>query len=206
MSKLTDEQIDFLLSQKISLSGVFDATGLPKDDYRKLMKELGKSFAFGVAPCKAMGHTLRTRAGHCIQCDHAKIAYQLRHDEAGAVYLAGSYSAKVIKVGMASDYKGRVARMNAYGYGGFSDWCELAYLSVDRAGQVEFETHRLLSPYLHPISYVRDGASVECRELFSCGFKTAYEAMTTATKGRSPKLLIREDKIAAVYSFPDRPA
>src|SRR5678815_3361408 len=99
MGQLTAEQIDFLLLQRVPPSQVFDATGMRKSDYAAAMKAGGFNFAFGTVPCGRAGHTLRTRAGHCIQCDTSKVAYQMRHHLPGYVYLAGSHGTGLLKIG-----------------------------------------------------------------------------------------------------------
>ncbi len=52
MSKLTKEQSAFLAKHNTPISSVFDASGMGKSDYRAAMKELGKTVAIGVTPCK----------------------------------------------------------------------------------------------------------------------------------------------------------
>jgi hypothetical protein len=80
MKNLTAEQIDFLNSHNISLDKVFDASGFSLSEYKVIMKDQGKQIAYNVAPCQQYGHTLRTRAGHCIQCNPAAIAFIKRND------------------------------------------------------------------------------------------------------------------------------
>ena len=75
MAEPSDDQRKFLRDQKLPLSFLFDASGMRKVDYEAVMKRDEKFFAFGVTPCSKGGHSLRTRSGHCIQCDTAKIAY-----------------------------------------------------------------------------------------------------------------------------------
>ena len=99
MADLTRDQIDFLYSQEIPLSHVFDATGMRKVDYAKVMKDAGFSFAYGTTPCAKGGHSLRTRQGHCIQCSTSVISYQTRYRAPGYVYIAGSPGARLLKIG-----------------------------------------------------------------------------------------------------------
>lgn len=126
MATLTDEQFKFLRSQNIPLSALFDATGMKKADYRLAMKSEEKSFAYGVTSCGKGEHTLRTRAGHCIQCNHSRIAYMLRHDARAYVYIAASAVGCLIKIGSSIDLAGRTDKLNRYQYGGQKDWQILA--------------------------------------------------------------------------------
>ena len=122
MNTLTSEQLHFLRQQKILLSTVFDASGMRTADYQQVMKAEGKSFAYGVTQCSKGGHALRTRKGHCIQCDHATIAFMLRHDKKAFVYIAASYGGRLIKVGSSEDVVRRERQLCDYRYGGQDDW------------------------------------------------------------------------------------
>ena len=73
---ITKEQLKFLETQKISLDKIFDATGLSKTEYHKSMKEMDKIIAIGVTPCAKFSHSMRTRNGHCVQCNTATIAFR----------------------------------------------------------------------------------------------------------------------------------
>lgn len=88
---LTREEMLFLQSQGMSPGDVFDTKGRPPKAVKDEAKSAGKRLLLG-APCQAKGHRLRTRAGHCVQCDPSKIAYQRRTEVPGDVYLAVSKS------------------------------------------------------------------------------------------------------------------
>lgn len=120
MTELTKEQTTFLTKHNTAVGSVFDATGLGKNDYRKLMKDLGKTVAIGVTPCKKGNHAMRTRSGHCIQCNPASLAFQKRHSMNGYVYIAGSLELSVIKVGLASDVEERMKSLNRLNYAGLA--------------------------------------------------------------------------------------
>ena len=168
MATLTPSQLAFLDSQRIPLSKVFDATGMKQSEYRKSMSALGLPIAYGVSPCAAAGHTLRTRAGHCVQCNTAVIAFMRRNDEAAIVYVAHSTSTGLVKVGLATDVAERISTLRRLGYGGVTDWKLQHERPCARAGLVEFAVHAALEPWRARRSYARDGATVECRELFVC--------------------------------------
>lgn len=180
MSGLSREQLDFLRSQRIPLSLVFDATGMQKGHYATLMKEGGYSIAYGTTPCARGGHTLRTRAGHCIQCDTAKIAYQLRHRRPGYVYLAGSAGTGLLKIGTTSDLSVREWQLRDWAYGGANDWEMLATGHSENAGAVEFAAHDRLRLRSVSGSYRREGRLQACYELFRCGYDEARSALVAA--------------------------
>ena len=177
MSNLTAEQIAFLENHNISTGNVFDATGLSKSEYREEMKQLGKLVAIGVTPCQKAGHTIRSRSGHCVECNPAAIAFQNRHTINAYVYVAGSKSLSVIKVGMASDVTERMGSLNNLNYAGANDWTCLYWANTDNAGAIEASTHRALTQYAHPLTYARGKHTVHCLETFKCPANTGIEQL-----------------------------
>jgi hypothetical protein len=67
-NELTQGELAFLARQGLGPGDVYDARGLPQSYWRKDMKDEGKTIALG-NPCKKGGHRLRSRGGHCSQCD-----------------------------------------------------------------------------------------------------------------------------------------
>ena len=180
MGELTDDQKRFLASQYIAYSSVFDAQGRPPRWYRPRMEEEEKLFAFNTSPCGSYGHTMRTRAGHCIQCDTKKIAFIRRHYKQAYVYIAGSKRKRVMKIGCSSQPWKRENIINQLGYGGISDWRIVYYAEYENAGMVEFAVHGRLAQYLSPQVYMREYEAVECREIFSCGYPIVRGALDAA--------------------------
>ena len=184
MAKLNEIQLDFLKSQNILPSNVFDATGLSKPQRINLMDSLELSFYFGGAPCNKAGHTLRTKAGHCIQCDTSKIAYQLRHLAAGFIYIAYSINKNLIKIGTTKNPPIiRIEVLNTEAYGNTRDWTLQKYKEIKKdMGKIEFSIHSELSNYSKIITYEKSrGVFVECRELFACGVMKANEVFEKHT-------------------------
>ena len=177
MALLTPNQSSFLLQQNIPLSRVYDASGLTKSVYGRIMSDLGLVVAYGVTPCKASGHTLRTRSGHCCQCTTAALAFLLRFDDRAHVYIANSKKLGLTKIGVAKECVDRMRNLNSHGYGGASDWSHCYSQEVDRAGLVEFYAHNLLEKFRVSRSYVRTGRQIECQELFICNVETAQNAL-----------------------------
>ena len=201
MTELTADQISFLQSQNIPLSSVFDASGMRKSDYPFAMRVEGKRFAFGVTPCKAAGHTLRTRAGHCIQCDPSKIAFMLRHDSWAHIYIAGSKAGRLIKIGYTTDVDVRIDTLNSEEYGGQKDWQILATAFHPQAGRVEFFTHAKLELFAVPGEYVKDGRPQKCYELFRCNFVDALDALQRGL-GEAGVLYVPDQEYAlAAFQF-----
>jgi hypothetical protein len=181
MSLLSDEQKAYLKKQNISLGSVFDAKGLGQKEYKAVMKELGKTVATGVTPCKREKHTMRTRSGHCIECNSASIAFQNRHSIEAYVYVAGSLNLSVIKVGLSNDTKARMLSLNSLNYAGTSDWKCLYWVNTKNAGTVEFNTHKTLEEFASPKVYRRNEQNVDCLETFTCPATMAIKEVNNQT-------------------------
>lgn len=199
MASLSIEQLSFLRGQRIPLSSVFDASGMSRAQYQVAMKAEGKSFAYGVPACAKGQHSLRTRAGHCIQCDHSKIAFMLRHDTRAYVYIAASHEGRLIKIGSSVDVRDRQEKLRQYEYGGQKDWQILAIANTPAAGRIEFEAHTKLAKSWAPGEYKRAGKTQQCYELFKCSFSEARDAVREALG--DPALLKIDDERRAVAVF-----
>lgn len=182
MAALKKSQLGFLSHHGISLSRVFDASYLSRSEYQRAMKALGMVVACGVSPCKRGGHTLRTRAGHCAQCNTAVLEFQLRNDAAGHVYVAYSAATKLVKVGTSGSPDNRMASLNKFRYGGASDWRVHESVWCERSGQVEFSIHKTLARYRVLRHYNISSGISECYELFSCAKSVAVKALRVAAQ------------------------
>jgi len=67
--------------------------------------------SFSAARAGREEHRLRTRAGHCVQCDIKKLAFLRRHTKPAFVYIAGSLSGRVLKIGSSGAPWTRVERL-----------------------------------------------------------------------------------------------
>ena len=175
MAKLTKKQIKFLNEHDVPENKTFDATGYSSGEYKKLMRDNDLWIAYGVIPCDAMGHKLRTRSGHCFQCDPDKLRYLIRHYQDQYLYLAYSPSSKFIKVGIAKDLYQREDSLNETRYGDIDDWQIISSAFVYAAGVAETEIHSALSRYKVYAETYKDGRYVATRELFKCTQKIALE-------------------------------
>ena len=131
---LTDEELAFLKAQKLTPEDVFDWRGIPSRLRKAAIVEAGGELALGVT-CK-LGHRLRTRSGHCAQCDTSKLAYQKRHRKNGYVYVAHSALLKAVKVGFSTDDFVREGKINFDAYGGVSDWKLVLRIKAAEGGAV----------------------------------------------------------------------
>jgi hypothetical protein len=180
MVALTDSQRHFIASQGISEDEVFDASNMSARWYKSEMEREGKLFALVANPCYR-GHYLRSRSGHCIQCDTKRIAFIKRHYKAAFVYIVGSRSEKLLKIGSSDSPWDRGSHLNQLGYGGVTDWKSLYHASFPDAGKVEFNVHGLLSSFASPRNYFREGVYTSCREIFACQYTAARDALSSAS-------------------------
>lgn len=162
------------------MSRVFDASEMHTAQWKSVMKDLDMLVAFGVSPCATAGHTLRTRAGHCAQCDTAKLAFLRRHGESGEVYVAVSRKASLVKIGTATDAPNRMQTSNIYAYGGSDDWAIAFRCHCEKAGQIEFLAQKSLRETQTRGSYNKLNQVFACRELFACEPTEAIKALKAA--------------------------
>jgi hypothetical protein len=174
---LTSKEHEFLEGLGYSVDDLFDARGMSNAYWKKAVRVAGKVLVLG-AECRTGGHRLRTRSGHCVQCDPSKLAYQNRYNSEGYVYIAGSLSARVIKFGVARWPRQREDNLNGHQYGGISDWKVLFHVRHPEAGKLERSLFNKLSRYQVVIEFMKDGAFVDASEILSCTFSEAYSAMT----------------------------
>ena len=173
MAKLTAEQIEFLNGLGVPLDKAFNATGLKRSYYQELMKEQSMEVAYGVSPCVKGNHTLRTRAGHCLQCNTANLSFQNRHTETAFLYLATSKTGGVVKFGVAQNISNRKKSLNESGYGGFFDWKIVLYSKVAEAGRIENLIHSEISHLRLFPEYYKDGRMQSAFEIFKLSTKKA---------------------------------
>jgi hypothetical protein len=173
---LTSEEKLFLSAQHIGEEEVFDATSFMRADAREIMKTCGIDFMIG-SPCREAGHRLRTRAGHCIQCDTQKIAFQRRYSTPAIVYVAHTMTGQLVKVGSALDIERRINILNNQSYGSFSDWRSVFWIGHKEAGRIEQTVHQALRAFQVRREYFKQGTWQSANELFSCAPKVAVEAI-----------------------------
>lgn len=182
VSPFTPDEIRFLARHGFSEEDVYDGRFQTKLGREASAKEAGKHIVLarvvGRGICRRLGHRLRTRAGHCIQCKPTNIAYQTREDKPGYVYIAGSLSGRVIKIGTAGDCSQREKQMRAEGYGGSSDWEILFSVWVSKGGEFEREVSSRVQARPVYRMYFKDGIEQAATEMFHCPFSEAFRAMS----------------------------
>jgi hypothetical protein len=130
-----------------------------------------------------MGHRIRTRAGHCAQCNPTNIAFTARESSLGNVYIAGSLLGRVIKIGTAGDIAQRENQLRAERYGGFSDWSVLIHVEVNEAGRIERESYSRIRGKKVFNGYIKDGREQVAVEILQCGFSAALKALADTIGG-----------------------
>lgn len=184
------DELKFLRDQKISLEEVFDARNQSKSVWQQRARELGKNFVVGT-PCKAFGHRLRTTAGHCIQCDTKKIAYQTRETIEQYLYIAVSQKGKLIKIGSTNDYERREMQLQNESYGGHSDWVKVFHMRAKNAASIERVVGQRLARHSVTGSYTKSGKEQDATEMFNCSYELALNEVykTLKEKNVSPEKL-----------------
>lgn len=206
LGQLTPDEIRFLNQHKIPLSQVFDLSGRTVAECHDAMVEEEKLFGFNASSCGAgLGHRLVTRTGHCIQCTTRNIAEIRRHHGKGDVYLAGSLSQSMIKIGSSANADKRVPALIAQAYGGATDWRKLQVVrSISNVGKLEFEIQTELEEFrVGDVYYSKDGKQLKCNELFTCALQTAVEAFSACLPKLTKASSVLPSELAQ-YVFPDR--
>ncbi|RWJ74665.1 MAG: GIY-YIG nuclease family protein [Mesorhizobium sp.] len=196
---LTKDELDFLKSQGLTAADVYDGRGQSSHVWKAGVRSEGKTVVLGTA-CSAKGHRLRTRSGHCAQCDTAKLGYQKRHNTEGYIYIAGSKSAKLLKVGTCVDIEQRRKNLRHQAYGNVTDWEMLFTAKVDAGGRIEGDALARLSKYKVVRMYEKDGRKQEAAEMLKTSFSVALAAVQESLKGAKASQ-IRKALRLADYEF-----
>jgi hypothetical protein len=101
-----------------------------------------------------------------------------RHYEPGYVYVAGSRSSRVLKIGTTINIRGQEKRLRRDRYGNIEDWVLLYYVWVEERGKTEHDARRRLRRYRTLRMYYKNGSPQKGRELVNCRFGIALEALT----------------------------
>ncbi|TMI99573.1 MAG: hypothetical protein E6G97_21905 [Alphaproteobacteria bacterium] len=179
---LTETERSFLDRHGYRPDDVFDARGYSQAGWKRRAKEAGKDIVLG-SPCRAEGHRLRTRGGHCFQCDPKKIAWVQRETARGQVYIAGSLDGRLIKIGCCFDWEQRLKQECAERYGGHGDWRLLAYITIENIQTVERAALSKLWRYQVTRPYWKDGSRQYAEELLTCSYSQAAEALFGSAEG-----------------------
>jgi hypothetical protein len=179
MLPFTAEELAFLSRHGISPDNVHDGRYQSKPVWQAEAQRAGKMFVLG-ARCRKRGHRIRTRAGHCAQCNPANIAYQRRWRAPAYVYVAGSLSAGLLKVGVSENINQREDMLRrGHKYGSITDWEILAHIEVEEGGRVEHDTLTKLRRYRVFEPYDKDGVVQVGIELIRCSLSRVLNALLT---------------------------
>jgi hypothetical protein len=126
--------------------------------------------------------------------------YRDRYYSPGYVYVAGSLSGRVLKIGTTKDVWGQQYRLQYVQYGSLGDWRMLCYVRVDEAGNVEHAVRRRLQRYKTMRMYVKDGFRQIGREIVQCSFSTAFKAFSDVI-GDEQKSKLWQSKHCHYYEF-----
>ncbi|BCJ91982.1 hypothetical protein IZ6_27170 [Terrihabitans soli] len=194
---LTSKENAFLRSQRLTPNDVYDGRGESQLERGEHAKAAGKSIVLAAACMR--GHRLRTLHGHCVQCDISKLADQKRFSTAGLVYIAGSLSKELIRIGFSTDPDQRDSKLLFQSYGGAADWALLYSANVDDAGRIEDMARRRLKAFRATAEEIGEGAE-EATDLLKTTFTRAHRALADAIgAGRCDKVFRARNR--AKYDF-----
>lgn len=199
---LREEELAFLIRHGFTEDDVLDCTGLSLALRKAELRISKKRVVIGPA-CRKAGHRLRTRSNHCAQCNPAALAFQRRHRTKGFVYIAGSLTGRVVKIGGTESIRARFESLRSSAYAGLSDWELLRRVESDQYGLLEKATQSLLMSCQRVLPYVKNDKPQEATEVFACGFKTASMALDAATAKIGSRIQVGEVRLCAKrYEFP----
>ena len=166
---LSAGDLAYLRHHNIAPTDVFDARAMCRDEWIAYGRKHGLNFIVG-ARCKKGGHRLRTRSGHCIQCNPQAIKHQKSHRKPGEVYIAWSKRGGLIKIGSAEDAAYRITLLNDERYAEQSDWERVAFFTSAEAQATENSIQTELLAFQAMGFRRRDGS--KSREVFHCTDET----------------------------------
>ncbi len=169
---LSDREKKFLSTHNIKINQIYDARYERRYIWEIRAREGNFDFILG-SPCREFGHRLRTRAGHCIQCNTARIAYIRRESKSGYIYLAYSEKGECTKVGFCNRVEIRESSLRTEGYGGYSDWRIVCFFHSKNGG---YEERRISSIFINrKITgyYKKDNNIQTAQEMYKYKMETA---------------------------------
>ncbi len=172
---LSDIERIFLIRMGLTKASVYDGSGMRRSDAQAAAKKVGAILISGASPCKAEGHRLRTRKGHCAQCNIIAVDKLKRYYSSGYVYIAFSGELNSCKVGSTTDLKERLKRLRGSSYGGVADWVIYNAINVDSAALIEGQLHLKLDGFKASGEYYFDGQDFRYpRELYNISPSEAW--------------------------------
>lgn len=177
---ISKDQKKFVEEQMIPYSRVLDAAGLRTAEYKLAMQEDDYIVAVNVTPCKKYGHRIRSRHGHCVQCNTSVLEFQDRKYRNGFVYVCYSAMNNFAKIGMTDAPERRLNVLRQQKYASIPDWKIIFSEKCANAGLIEYKAQKLIEQFRIERTYTKDGRTQSCYEIFRCSAKDAIEAVKTA--------------------------
>jgi T5orf172 domain len=103
--------------------------------------------------------------------------FRTRHYGSGYVYIAGSLSHRVLKIGTTVNIRQQEKGLRRTAYSGIDDWVLLYCVRADEAGRIEHDARRRLVRYRELRMYDKEGHRQKGREIVNCRFGIALEAL-----------------------------
>jgi hypothetical protein len=127
--------------------------------------------------------------------------YEQRHYAPGYVYIAGSLSGRLLKIGVTKNIHRQEKYLQTRRYGNLTDWSLLYYLWLDdNAGDIEHQTRKRLQKHKVIRDYLKDGRLQRGRELVECSFSMAFEALSECV-GDAGRERTWRSSFAGFYEF-----
>ncbi len=194
-SSLSKSEQAFIEMHGLKYEWLFDAQGKGLPFYKVKMELLEKRVAFNTTPCKDYGHKLRSRHGHCLQCDEKRIAWVTR--KRGFTYLAFSNSQKLVKVGFSEKIENREDSLNRTKYGGIADWKVFCHVKTNQAFKLESTVQKALRTTQVIREYEHGGFRQYANELFKSSPSDSLESLTKSMS----ELSISINKLVLDHNF-----
>jgi hypothetical protein len=172
---LTDEEIVFLKMHKIDFSEIYDGRGERTGSWKISANDGRYDFVLTGGRTCSVGHRLKTRAGHCIQCKTSNISFIRRENSSAYVYLASAKNGNIIKIGCTRQIFNREKSLRSQAYGGYSDWELVSSFETENAGKIEREISYIFSGNKIYGDYRKNRLIVTADEMFEFDADFALE-------------------------------
>jgi hypothetical protein len=96
--------------------------------------------------------------------------FRERYYGPGYVYIAGSLSHRVLKIGTTVNIRNQEKRLQRTKYGNIDNWVILYYVWVSEGGKIEHDARRILRRYRELRMYDKEGHRQKGREIVNCRF------------------------------------
>lgn len=173
INELTESEKTFLASQNIGPDDVYDGRKMTNADWKCAAKAEGCDFVLA-GRCTSGGHRLKTRAGHCIQCNTSRIAFMRRRNAKAFVYLATAQQGAIIKIGSTLSIPEREESLRKQCYGGYADWEIVSWFKTHSSGRIEWELSNNINQYRSYGHYYKDNKLQGAVEIFKLNIFEAF--------------------------------